>query len=643
MLNASAPATAQGNARDHAERDAGAGCEAGESAAGGAANASSISSRAPAAESSRRLRSFSRHRRSSLRIEAGVFAGSAAQSGSSFNTAASTWDMDSPAYMSPEQAAGKAVDKRSDLWAFGVVLLEMLTGRQTFAGESISHVLAAVLKDEPDWAALPPNTPASIRKLLRRCLEKDRKRRLDSAAGARLEIDEALTPSSEGATMSSLVVHADLRSGGWLRIAWSIAALFAVLAAALAIAMSLRPALPEAPVFRSTILVNESLSERSPSNRFALSPDGRQLAYVATVATGSLRVSLWTRALDGSSGQELVGTEGATAPFWSPDSRFIAFTVGGKLMKIAATGGTPVNIADAPLEGDGRGTPGTWNSDDVIVLPAPDFASLVRVPAAGGGTPSAVTTLDATTGETHLGFPFFLPDGRHFLFLAYNSLVPVGLYVGSLDSPQRVRLLEDVSNTQYANGSLVFVRGTTLMAQPFDAATLAFTGEAAPIGEQVQRNTTVLRAHAFSVSASGALIYQPGVSGGGASRLMWSDRAGKPATVLNDSAPYRDLSLSPDGTQASVSLFDDKSSGQSDIWIVDVIRGLRTRFTFDPADEYSGVWSPDGIDIVFNSRRKGRLDLYRKAASGSGGEDLVLADVEPRVADGLQPLSWIFR
>ncbi|MDO8677085.1 MAG: hypothetical protein Q7R30_00760 [Acidobacteriota bacterium] len=160
----------------------------------------------------------------------------------------------------------------------------------------------------------------------------------------------------------------------------------------------------------------------------------------------------------------------------------------------------------------------------------------------------------------------------------------------------------------------------------FDATTLAFTGEAAPIGEQVQMNTTVLRAHAFSVSASGALIYQPGISGGGASRLMWSDRTGKQTAALNDSAPYRDLWLSPDGTQASVSLFDDKSSGHSDIWIVDVIRGLRTRFTFDPADEYSGVWSPDGVDIVFNSRRKGRLDLYRNSASGSGGEDVLLAD-----------------
>ena len=539
------------------------------------------------------------------------------------------------AYMSPEQAAGKVVDKRSDLWAFGVVLLEMLTGRQTFAGESISHVLAAVLKDEPDWAALPPDTPASIRRLLRRCLEKDRKRRLPDAADVRLEIDEALTSSSEGAGMSPLVVNADPRSRGRLRMAWPVAAIFAALAAAFAVAMSLRPAPAEAPVFRSTILVNESLGERAPSNRFALSPDGRQLAYIATVATGSVRVSLWLRALDGSGGQELAGTEGATAPFWSPDSRVIAFTVGGKLKKIAATGGTPVTIADAPLEGDGRGTPGTWNRDDVIVLPAPDFSSLVRVPAAGGGAPSAVTALDATSRETHHGFPFFLPDGRHFLFVAYNSLVPLATYVGSLDSPQRVRLLEGVSNTQYANGSLIFVRGTTLMAQPFNAATLALTGEAAPIGEQVQMNTTVLRANAFSVSETGALIYQPGVSGGGAARLMWSDRTGKQTAALSDSAPYRDLRLSPDGTQASVSLFDDKGNGNSDIWIVDVVRALRTRFTFDPADEYSGLWSPDGVDIVFNSRRQGRLDLYRKAAGGAGGEDLLLADQLDKA-----PTSW---
>jgi serine/threonine protein kinase/Tol biopolymer transport system component len=530
------------------------------------------------------------------------------------------------AYMSPEQAAGKAVDKRSDLWAFGVVLMEMLTARQVFAGESVSHVLAAVLKDHPDWTALPAETPVAIHRLLRRCLEKDRKRRLPDAAIARLEIDDTLSLVSDNDAASAIGSRRPA-PGRRPWVAWSVAAVFAAVAAAFAASIAFRTAPIDPPAYRSTILVHEDLNSRPPSNRFALSPDGRRLAYVARTPKGPV---LMLRTLEDADGRALAGTEGASGPFWSPDSRFVAFTAAGKLKKVDAMGGTPVIISDAASR-EGGGDPGTWNRDDVIVLPATDSSALVRLAAAGGSAASALTTPGA--GETRHGFPFFLPDGRRFLYVAYNSLVPVGLYVGSLDSQPRVRLLEGVSNAQYANGSLIFVRGTTLMAQPFDPATLALTGEAEPIGEQVQMNTSSLRASAFSVSDSGALIYQAGVSGGGNSRVVWSDRSGKQTTVLNDSAPYRDLWLSPDGTHASASLFNSDLGG-SDIWIVDVMRGLRTRFSFDLADEFSGVWSSESADIVFNSRRKGRLDLYRKAVRGAG-EEVLLADQFDKT-----PTSW---
>ncbi len=531
------------------------------------------------------------------------------------------------AYMSPEQAAGKAVDKRSDLWAFGVVLLEMLTGRQTFGGESISHVLAAVLKDEPDWTALPPDTPASIRRLLKRCLEKDRKRRLADAADARLEIDEALLSPTEVA--HGAPVEESTRSRRRLQVAWSLVALCAVVATALALAIALRTPPIETPAYRSTILVTGDLNVRPPSNRFAISPDGTRLVYIAGPGM------LWLRALDGSVAQALPGTEGAQGLFWSPDSRFIAFTVGRQLKKVDAAGGTPVTISDDLRSSDLGGTTyGTWNRDDVILFPPESRAGLGRVTAAGGATVT-VTTLDTNAGETSHGYPYFLPDGRHFLYVAYNSLVPVGVYVGSLDSSERRRVLEDASNVQYAAGSLVFTRGTTLLAQSFDPTTLALSGEATPLGDQVQMNTATLRASAFSVSASGALVYQTGVSGGGNSRVVWSDRTGRQAAVLSESMPYRDLSLSPDGKHASVSLFDEKGLRGSDIWIIDVMRALSTKFTFDPADEFSGLWSRDGVDMVFNSRRKGRFDLYRKAASGAGPEELLHADQLDK-----SPTSW---
>ena len=528
------------------------------------------------------------------------------------------------AYMSPEQAAGKAVDKRTDIWAFGVVLLEMLTGRKVFPGESVSHVLAAVLKDTPDWTSLPAETPSSIRTLLRRCLEKDRKRRLSDAAVARLEIDDAAS--------STVVDPHPEKPRGQSRLAWSLVALFAVVASALALAIGLRTPPIEAPAYRSTILVTEDLSVRPPSNRFAISPDGTRLAYIAGEEGPAM---LRLRALDGSVDQPLLGTEGAQGLFWSPDSRFLAFTIGRQLKKVDAAGGTPVTISDDLRSSDlGGTTPGTWNRDNVILFPAESRAGLGRVNAAGGATVS-VTALDTKAGESSHGYPSFLPDGRHFLYVAYNSLVPVGVYVGSLDSQERRRVLDDASNVQYASGSLIFTRGTTLLAQSFDPTTLALSGEPTPLGEQVQMNTATLRASAFSVSATGAIVYQTGVSGGGNSRVVWSDRAGRQTAVLSENMPYRDLSLSPDGKHASVSLFDEKVNRGSDIWIIDVMRALRTKFTFDPADEFSGLWSRDGVDMVFNSRRQGRFDLYRKAANGTGPEELLHADQFDKT-----PTSW---
>jgi len=533
------------------------------------------------------------------------------------------------AYMSPEQARGRVAGKRADIWAFGCVLYELLAGRRVFEADEVADVLALVLTQQPDWSLLPPTVPAGIQRLLSRCLEKDPKRRLADIADARLEIDDALAEKNGEDLRVPAAAARDVGSIGRTKVAWAATALFAASALGLGIAMMRRPVVADAPVYRSTILVNEGLTRRAFSHRFSLSPDGRRLAFIAADAG---RTMLWVRPLDSLAGQPLAGTDDANAPFWSPDSRFIAFFADAKLKRIDAAGGPVTVICDAPPSTGRRVTPGSWNRQDVIVIPSPDSATIARV-AAGGGTPSAVTTLAAGGAETQHGFPFFLPDGRRFLYVAYSGLVPLGMYVGSLAGEPPVRLMDTESNGQYANGSLLFVRGTTLMARRFDPMTLALSGEAVAVGDRVGMNISFMRAGAFSVSETGALVYQ--VNGDtGTARLVWSDRNGNQTDVLDERLPYRDLRLSPDGLRAAVSLANSRDN-TSDVWIVSPARGLRTRFTFDAADEFSPIWSANGADIAFSSRRKGHLDLYRKTTSGADREEVLLNDAVDKT-----PTSW---
>ena len=538
------------------------------------------------------------------------------------------------AYMSPEQARGTSVDKRADLWAFGVVLWEMLTGTRLFAGATVSDTIAAVLTAEPPWAVLAPATPASIRRLLRRCLQKDRTRRLADVSDARLDIDDALTDESSDRPVPTVA------SRGRATTAWAVAGVCAALAVGLGVAMVRRPMPGDAPLYRSTIVVNESLNFRAPSLRFRLSPDGRRLAYSAPDASG--RVMLWVRALDSLAGQPLGGTDDANAPFWSPDSRTIAFFADGKLKRIDAGGGPVTVICDAyvggaspggrgaPAATAGRAWPGSWSRDDVILLPSPTTTAIAQV-AATGGTPSPATTLAAGTGETQHGYPFFLPDGRRFLYVAFDGWVPLGLYVGSLDGQAPVRVMDTESDAQFADGSLLFARNSVLMAQRFDASTLALSGEPVVLGERVLMNLYAMRAAAFSVSDNGVLVYQGGAGSTGTARLAWSDRTGRQTAVVDERLQYRDLQLSSDGTRVAVSLVAARDT-TSDVWIVNSGRGLRTRATLNGSDDFYAVWSPEGTEIAFSSRRKGNLDLYRKPVSGADREEVLLDDAMDKTA-----------
>src|SRR4051812_12032723 len=406
------------------------------------------------------------------------------------------------AYMAPEQAKGKPVDKRADIWAFGCVLFEMLTGVRPFAGEDVTDTLAAIVRGEPDWSLLPADTPPALRILLRRCLTKDRRERLPDIGAARLELKDAQLP---GATRDAAQARAAPPRRAMLPWALLGAVMLASIAA-LWFGLRSRPA-PDTRVYKSVILPPGPLSG-APALRMQISPDGRRLAFVAADESG--RMQLWVRPLDGFAAQPLTGTTNAAAPFWAPDSRRIGFSADGKLKKVDTRDGTVTTICAG-----GLAPPATWNADDVILF-SPIGGGISRV-AAEGGTPVPVTRLGA--GERVHIAPFFLPDGRHFLFTAGRSEAGrAGVFVGSLESPDTVRLLDLSTNTMYSDRHLLFMRDTTLMAQPFDPGTATLSGAPMPIAEGVQINMAT-GTGAFSVSQSGVLVYQTGTSAG--TQLTW--------------------------------------------------------------------------------------------------------------------------
>jgi eukaryotic-like serine/threonine-protein kinase len=537
------------------------------------------------------------------------------------------------AYMAPEQARGKAVNKRADIWAFGCVLFEMLTGKPAFSGDTVTDVLAAVVKEAPRWTALPPTVPAAIRGLLRRCLEKDPRRRLQAIGDARVEIEDALQggpadePQRAGSARKRKIPQA-----------WIVPTAIVVFAGA-TIAM-LWPKPVDAPAYRTAILPPPGVTLRDngnnlPSRRLAISPDGRQLAFTGTERDGSIR--LWIRTLDGTTARAIEGSDGATFPFWSPDSRSIAFFAQGqgnaRLKKVALSGGSPTTLCELPGP---NGSGGTWNRDNVILYGAITRGPLRRVAAAGGEC-AEVTRLNAESGETSHIYPFFLPDGRHFLYLATTQsnggLSAGGIFVASLDSPERTLLVRDGVNPKYANGHLVYLRNSTLLAQPFDTKRLTVTGEAVPLANDLQvggqQGFTV---GAVSVSETGALAYLTGSAA--PSELLWVDRAGKRLGPLGEPGDYDDVALAPDDARASVSLTDSVQLAR-DIWIYDIARGVRRRFTDDPAADQSAIWSPDGSRLMFRSARKTLGDLYEKLSRGAAIEERWFADAADKY-----PLSW---
>ncbi len=509
------------------------------------------------------------------------------------------------AYMSPEQARGKAVDKRADTWAFGCVLYEMLTGRRAFAGDDISDVLASVLARDIDLSALPATTPPSIRRLLRRCLQKDRNERLRDIGDARLEIADAIARTDAEATP----VPVARRDGRRLeRSAW-IGALAAVTLAASWIVLG-----------RTSAVVSERRLDiwtpptTAPSS-LAISPDERTIAFVAS-DDGQSR--LWLRSLETGLSRAMAGTDGAEWPFWSPDSRSVGFFADGKIRRVDVDGGSVQTLGNATSGGGG-----TWNEQGVILF-ASLGAPIARIPATGGE--SVALQRLALQGSDFS--PWFLPDGRRFLYYVRGNPEVRGVYVGQLDEPlEPRRLLDADSGAVYASsGHLLFGRQQTLYAQRFDLDRLVLTGNPFPVAEGLGNMT----GFTVSVSRAGAVVFR-GRSAGAERQFIWFDRSGREIEKVGDPGRIGQPSLSPDGQRIA---FYRGGEANPDIWILDSRRGALSRFTSDPADDVFPVWSPDGNRLVFSSNRKGTHDLYVKSLSGGSEEPLLAA------GDSITATDW---
>jgi len=530
------------------------------------------------------------------------------------------------AYMSPEQARGRSVDRRADIWAFGCVLYEMLTGRRLFDGETVSDTLAGVLKTEPDMTALPSGTPPGIRNLLRRSLVKDPKQRLQAIGDARIAIEETLaTPARADDTPGT----APLRRGSRTteRVAWLLAAALAGLCVMLALGR--KPAGLGPAVVRTSInppAKSRFDSTQSRSGSLSISPDGRHLTFSLQTMTGEQ--SLWIRSLDSFEARPLNGTRNATWPFWSPDSQQIAFFADGKLKRIDLTGSPAITICDAR---DGRS--GDWSRDGVIIFSPHPTAPIHSVPAAGG-QPQPVTALDEEHGETTHRWATFLPDGRHFIYMAgiHNAGIMSetnAVYLAELGKQERGRLLLARSNVAYAAGHLLYVRDHVLLAQPFDVDRLELVGDASPIGEDVQYDAGFFRA-VFAVSETGVVVYGTGATLSG-SILAWVGRDGKEIARVADLAAYDNLALAPDAKRVAFSL-TDTDSGTSDIWIQDLARGVRSRLTFGPFRQISPIWSPDGQQVAYAVSSL-HDDLFIRPANGGKDEELLRSEQDKEATD----------
>ena len=512
------------------------------------------------------------------------------------------------AYMAPEQARGKAVDRRADVWAFGAVLYEMLTGRRAFDGEEISDVLASVLKSEPAWTGLPADVPPQVRRLLRRCLEKDPRKRLSAIGDARFDLEER---------EADLHAAAAVRSSRVLSYA-AVVVITTLLTAAAAWLWLGRVTPPAAAVQRTSLLAPPGVALYPDSGALAMSPDGSMVVFT-TGGPMQNDDELWVRSLDSLEARRLEGVINARLPFWSPDSRTIGYFSDNKLMIVPAAGGRPQVVTE--ISGPGRGA--TWNAANVIVF-APDTAGVLYRVSASGGTPVPVTTLDAARSQYGHRFPVFLPDGDHFIYAA----VPAhdgrfDVFAGALSGGAPVLVGAMENGPVYADGELLSTREGVLVAQPFDPKSLKLTGEPVTLGDEpsliLEQTTSYTAGHAVTVATDGSLAYYTSPSRN--TTAEWYDTAGRrTGTLTLPSGHYDTIRISPDGTEAIA--VRSLSPSQATLWLVDLAHGGAVLLAGGAGFNASPVWSPDGSRVLFASDRDGPANFYVKKIGSDEPEQL---------------------
>jgi Tol biopolymer transport system component len=542
-------------------------------------------------------------------------------------------------YMAPEQIEGLEADARTDIFAFGALLFEMLTGRTAFEGKTRASLLGAILKDEPppvstllqraEVERLRPNIQA-IDRIISTCLAKDRDDRWQSARDLMRELKWIAAGANDGPTQATA---APRRSN---RAPWLVATALGLglLAAAVVVVRHVREAPPTADAIQFTIPPPENSQFGGPAGggtgtapQAAVSPDGRHVVFAAGGQSG---FQLWLRPVGAVAARSLPGTEEGAFPFWSPDSRFVGFFAAGKLKKVQISGGPPIVLCDATSFG------GTWNRDNVILF-TPNNTSVLQRVSSAGGVPVAASRFDPAIGETSHRWPYFLPDGRHFLFTASTgpccpAAKPAVIRVGALDSMDAAPLFQAESSVEYASGHLLFSRDGVLMAEPFDADSRQITGDPFTLADQVSGEGS--RYASFSASERGVLAYSRG-SSGQITRLTWFDREGHSTGTIGEPAQYFNLALSPDERKVAVSVITGKP-GNRDIWVIDAARGSMSRLTFDAGDDSSPVWAPDGSRIAFQGlARQPPSALRQKSVNGTGDEEPLLGELSLNI-----PTDW---
>lgn len=524
-------------------------------------------------------------------------------------------------YMAPEQVRGLPADHRADIFSFGAILYEVLTGRPAFQRVTSADTMAAVLQEPPAEGALVEHgAPPVIIRIVERCLEKLPGARFQSTVDLAFALHGALSADAEVVPRTK-----PTRWGSRARLAAAVAAIIAAGAVFIRFGPWGQPVLlPELPPVKFSLTPPAGVVQIDGTT-MKVSPGGTRLAFTGTTAEGVRR--LWVRAFDSFESFAIPDSDGATQPFWAPDGQSLGFFAGGELKRIDLMSGAAITLAEAP-----QAAGATWSEENVIVFSS--RGRLHRIAAAGG----TAQRLDGINGEREgatLAYPTFLPGGRRILYLDTGSggVGEAAVYGAAIDSAERTVVLSGASsNAWYSRGHLFYLEDTWLVARPFDADRLTLAGNPVRIADQIERTSVGAPSGSFSVGEQ-MLVYRTGAGARGSpTALTWFDRTGTAVGTVGERADYADIELSPDGTRAIVSQLDPGTG--RDLWIFDLLREIPTRLTTDPADDYPGVWSNDGTQVVFGSRRKGHFDLYQKSARGGPDRDL-LVDTRDK-----WPMSW---